>query len=1086
MKSNTIPKNRLALGGLLTLISSASVGNQLHAQTSHEGGAFALYASPGTNPTGHKINSDKYIVKVRKTQGSGTYVQANVLMTELATSYTGGSHITNQRYYENVWGCSHSYLNFEMNGSVDIEVSLSNNGDIDDKTTTIRPAHKVTAVKVSADKKKLTFTMPRPCNVAIDINGAIADRAHTNNAPAAHSLSIHGNPEMLNKPGTGDANVTVAEPGGNYNPNGTPKITGTSFSGNQAFRDSSTKTTLYFAPGIHYLGENFKFKDGKSYYIPGDAIVFGTFNNTAANPPIETEPTADSSGNENIRVFGHGTISGGLFNHWEMSPVMVDAAGNPITSGSPYEPTETDKNNNTDAYKQQQYDSYRKNAVEISGCENTLVEGISIVNPANHSLKLFTGDYSGVAKQNEVKWVKIFAWRANSDGAGINDASEVHDCFYRVQDDGYYPKGIALRDCVLWSDSNGVPLRLSALHNLKSRQMLDHIQTNHLRVEGIDVIFRRNMNWSHSASIELPIADSGNIRNERFIFGNINLSDNKTQRPGLDIRVQNNGNISNVRFENMVIPKMSTAAGRTHHVLYAESGGTINNLHFHNLLIGGQLVTSANWSSFFKKEKPEFDNGGNFTGWTAAQANSVQTPTFSDSKLTIVNPAASSGNAASISDATSGTMWQSGAVQSNNQWVRLSLNNSEIIDKIVLDQGNAEDDYPRGYEVFVSANATAPAATDTAAWGEAVTSGGGTPKTTVISFSPQKAKHILIRQNGVTSFNWWSITDAYVFKSDAIDRTGWTPTTNSYSGANALDGKASTRWDSSGFQSPTAGQFFQIDMGSNQFFDKIVLDTAGSMNDFPRGYVVKAGTTSVVGDMKVIATGKGFGPTTMITSIPTNARYIRIEQTGTQGSKFWSIHEMNVYKSSATPPSGWTVNGNIGGASGSFLALDAQTWNAAVASGDINNSASDSMAYAFQTKTNSGCTLIAKIVTIDAQQWFAKSGLMMRQSIADNSSNVFLGFISGGTLRLQTRNAGVTSNLDIAVNSDERFLKLVKSGNTFTAYASNNLNNFGSVRATVNVTFSGSYLSGIAVSSQNTSTPYTKFSETEITNVSNN
>ena len=56
--------------------------------------------------------------------------------------------------------------------------------------------------------------------------------------------------------------------------------------------DPGTYTTLYFAPGIHDLGKNIKLHSNKNYYIPGDAIVYGTFNNF------------DLPSGENIKLYG--------------------------------------------------------------------------------------------------------------------------------------------------------------------------------------------------------------------------------------------------------------------------------------------------------------------------------------------------------------------------------------------------------------------------------------------------------------------------------------------------------------------------------------------------------------------------------------------------------------------------------------------------------------------------------------------------------------------------------------------------------------------------------------------------------------
>ena len=95
---------------------------------------------------------------------------------------------------------------------------------------------------------------------------------------------------LANKPATNGAGVLLVTPGTPPPPTG-------------------SWTTMYFLPGVHDLGTNYQMYAGKNYYIPGDAIVHATFNNV------------DSGNGSNIRIFGHGTLSGERFRHWrEIDP----------------------------------------------------------------------------------------------------------------------------------------------------------------------------------------------------------------------------------------------------------------------------------------------------------------------------------------------------------------------------------------------------------------------------------------------------------------------------------------------------------------------------------------------------------------------------------------------------------------------------------------------------------------------------------------------------------------------------------------------------------------------------------------------
>jgi fibronectin type 3 domain-containing protein len=133
-----------------------------------------------------------------------------------------------------------------------------------------------------------------------------------------------------------------------------------------------------------------------------------------------------------------------------------------------------------------------------------------------------------------------------------------------------------------------------------------------------------------------------------------------------------------------------------------------------------------------------------------------------------------------------------------------------------------------------------------------------------------------------------------------LSRTGWvaSASVNSANAGNAIDGNASTRWDTAGSQTP--GQWFQIDMGSAQSFYKLVLDDTASPNDYPRGYQVNVSSDGVNWGSPV-ATGNGSTTITTITFASQTARYFRITQTGTSGN-YWSIHESYAYAMPAGSP----------------------------------------------------------------------------------------------------------------------------------------------------------------------------------------
>ncbi|MEC0229497.1 discoidin domain-containing protein [Paenibacillus alba] len=128
----------------------------------------------------------------------------------------------------------------------------------------------------------------------------------------------------------------------------------------------------------------------------------------------------------------------------------------------------------------------------------------------------------------------------------------------------------------------------------------------------------------------------------------------------------------------------------------------------------------------------------------------------------------------------------------------------------------------------------------------------------------------------------------------ALDRTGWTATSSPTSGdgpANLLDGSMSTRWSTGAPMVP--GQSITVDMKAVQSFNKIVLDSTGSNQDYARGYEVYVSNDGTNWGT-AIASGAGTGPVMSVSFAKQTARYIKVVQTSTSSS-WWSVRELNVY-----------------------------------------------------------------------------------------------------------------------------------------------------------------------------------------------
>ena len=115
----------------------------------------------------------------------------------------------------------------------------------------------------------------------------------------------------------------------------------------------------------------------------------------------------------------------------------------------------------------------------------------------------------------------------------------------------------------------------------------------------------------------------------------------------------------------------------------------------------------------------------------------------------------------------------------------------------------------------------------------------------------------------------------------------------------AIDGDIDTRWDTGTSQVP--GMWFQIELPEETEIAGLMLNSAKSGGDYPRGYkvqVIKEGKPWG----KPIAEGKGTHGITELEFAPVKAKAIRITQTGSQDGTFWSIHELMLYPPNRPQP----------------------------------------------------------------------------------------------------------------------------------------------------------------------------------------
>lgn len=475
-----------------------------------------------------------YKIRVRSNASNNEWQECFGLVTRSLYEYS------NENYFSILKGWTHTYANIEMNSPVEVEIAKADGSPI--TKAAVHPHAKGSAVTITDGKAY--FSMDKPALIAVDIDGQMDDHdtgrdqfAQAYDGPAIHAVSIFAHP-LFEKPDSTSAGVKVVHPG------------------EDPPTDPGTFNTIYFAPGVHNIGKDYQIHKNREYYIPGDAIVYGTMGNHEGDDGM------------NIHIYGVGTISGDSLKHPEFDP---DFPGYPTadaspSTGRPWKP------------------------ISIIDAEYTLVEGVCLANPAFHALALSTNINN--KKVTTVRWAKVISWRGNGDGIG--NAHIVEDCFLRTQDDATYVKGDRRR-CVIWNDANGAAFVMSSIPD-----------DFPILVEDCDVIYSRASwhLWSGGRVFSgRPINGVGK-KQVNVLFRDIRIED---KRPTLQIFYvlskndistsylgNPNGDIgsswSGIKFQNITAEGKSVVGHPE--IFHGCAESPYSDWTFDSVMIDGKLLTS--------------------------------------------------------------------------------------------------------------------------------------------------------------------------------------------------------------------------------------------------------------------------------------------------------------------------------------------------------------------------------------------------------------------------------------------------------------------------------------------------------------
>jgi glucuronoarabinoxylan endo-1,4-beta-xylanase len=135
---------------------------------------------------------------------------------------------------------------------------------------------------------------------------------------------------------------------------------------------------------------------------------------------------------------------------------------------------------------------------------------------------------------------------------------------------------------------------------------------------------------------------------------------------------------------------------------------------------------------------------------------------------------------------------------------------------------------------------------------------------------------------------------------------------------------------------------------------------------------------------------------------------------------------------------------------------------------DIWNAA-DAFRYIYVTTNSVNFTIIARVTSVEDIDSWSKAGVMVRDSLNPGAANAFIAVTPGNGVTFQYRSSdgGNSSNDDTPAPTAPYWVKLVRSGNTFTGYLSSNGTNWTQL-GSVTFTMPSTVYVGLAVTAHDT------------------
>lgn len=331
---------------------------------------------------------------------------------------------------------------------------------------------------------------------------------------------------------------------------------------------------------------------------------------------------------------------------------------------------------------------------------------------------------------------------------------------------------------------------------------------------------------------------------------------------------------------------------------------------------------------------------------------------------------------------------------------------------------------------------------------------------------------------GVLTITGNGQTDAFTFSPRSADVAGQTVTMNEFTmtrnGVPVLDYRnqiepAPVRSPSAAFTPPPAAPTFLTAAASGRLVNLSWSDQASGEN----AYIVERSAAGIE-DWTPLATtlpanSRSFIDVTSLENSTYDYRVRCVSPAGLSGYASVAAVATGTGSPSLAPPPPWSVQ-QVGTASGelpgsvSYNSLSS-SFHITGGGGDIWSGGGEAFTFIHQPWAGDG-VLTARILSFSSSDTAAKAGIMIRESLTPGAKNAFVYLTPAGSAFFQTKTTtnGSVSNSSSPGKSAPLWIRLIRSGHSFTAFTSPDASNWSQLGTSRTVTLAGTAVrAGLAV-----------------------